>query len=55
MRFSNTPEMDELKKIFKPYEEGCHLVEDAPQEAVEAKRKFMELFDAETKRAREFM
>lgn len=55
MRFSNTPEMDKLKNIFKPYEEGCHLVEDAPQEAVEAKKKFMELFDAEMEKAREFM
>lgn len=55
MRFSNTPEMDRLKEIFKPYEEGCHLVENAPTEAVEAKNRFMELFEAEEKKAREFM
>ena len=44
MRFSYTDEMHELMKIFEPYKEGCHLVKDAPKEAVEAEKKFRELF-----------
>lgn len=44
MRFSFTDEMHELMKIFEPYREGCHLVKDAPKEAIKAKEKFMKLF-----------
>ena len=47
MRFDLTDEMKELMKIYEPYLEGCHLVKDAPQRAVEAKRKFEKLFDEE--------
>lgn len=50
MRVIFTEEMTELRKIFEPYEEGCHLKEDAPQEAVEAKKKFMKLFEIEAER-----
>lgn len=44
MIFDWSDEMKELEKIFKPYVEGCHLVEGAPQEAIEAEKRFMELF-----------
>ena len=47
MRITNTKEMDELEKIFKPYEKGCDLVENAPPEAVEAYNKYYELFKKE--------
>ncbi len=50
MRFSCTPEMRELMKIFEPYEDGCVLVKDAPKEAVAAYNKFCELFDNEYKK-----
>lgn len=40
MIIRNTPEMDELEKIYKPYMEGCHLKSDAPAEAVEAFEKY---------------
>jgi hypothetical protein len=39
-----------LKSIFEPYEEGIQLSENAPPEAIEAKKKFMELFENEYKR-----
>jgi hypothetical protein len=45
MRVVYTDEMRKLMKIYEPYMEGIHLVKDAPQEAVEAKRKFEKLFD----------
>lgn len=45
MIIHNTPEMDELEKIYEPYEEGCHLKSDAPAEAVEAFEKYLELFN----------
>jgi hypothetical protein len=32
-------EIKKLMDIYEPYMEGCHLVEDAPQEAVEALEK----------------
>ena len=32
-------EIRKLERIFKPYMDGCHLREDAPQEAVEALKK----------------
>lgn len=47
MRIIATKEMEELRKIYEPYEEGCHLVKDAPPEAVEAKKRFNELFKLE--------
>jgi len=47
MRFSCTPEMIELRKIFEPYEGGGILVKDAPKEAVDAYNKFYELFKIE--------
>ena len=37
-----TDEIKALQKIYKPYMTGCHLKEDAPQEAVEAAKKFKE-------------
>lgn len=45
MIIRNTPEMDELEKIYKPYMEGCHLKADAPEEAIEAFEKYLELFN----------
>ena len=50
MRFPITDEMRKLEKIFKPYEIGCHLVEDAPKEAVEARDKYYELWNVEKKK-----
>lgn len=47
MRFPITDEMRELEKIFRPYEDGCHLVENAPQEAVNARNKYYELWKIE--------
>jgi len=41
MIIRNTPEMDELEKIYEPYKEGCHLKSDAPAEAVEAFEKYL--------------
>ncbi len=43
MRICYTPEMDKLRKIYKPYEEGDHLKENAPAEAVEAREEFYRL------------
>lgn len=40
MRFPITDEMRDLEKIFKPYEDGCHLAENAPEEAEKARNKF---------------
>ena len=47
MRVVFTDEMRALKEIFEPYEEGCHLVNNAPPEAVEAREKFLKLYDFE--------
>lgn len=47
MRFPFTDEMHELMKVFEPYEDGNHLVENAPKEAIEARKKFCELFKIE--------
>lgn len=47
MRFPLTDEMHELEKIFEPYEEGCHLMESAPKEAIEAWKKYCRLFEEE--------
>ena len=47
MRFPFTDEMHELEKIFEPYKEGCHLVENAPKSAVEAWEKYCKLFEIE--------
>ena len=47
MRFPFTDEMHELEKIFKPYKEGCHLVETAPKEAIEAWQEYCRLFEIE--------
>ncbi len=47
MRFPFTDEMHELEKIFEPYQEGCHLVKNAPQNAVEAWEKYCKLFEIE--------
>ena len=35
-------EIRKLERIFNPYIEGCHLVENAPEEAVEAFNKYFE-------------
>ena len=32
-------EIRKLRGIYKPYLDGCHLVEDAPEEAKEALKK----------------
>lgn len=48
MVFIYTDEMIALKNIFEPYEVGCHLVDDAPKEAVNAKEKFRELIRKQT-------
>lgn len=47
MRFPFTDEMHELMKVFEPYEDGNHLVANAPKEAIEARKKFCELFEIE--------
>lgn len=47
MRFPFTEEMRRLEQIYEPYEEGCHLKDDAPQEAIEAKKEFDRLFRLE--------
>lgn len=47
MRFPFTDEMHKLEKIFEPYIEGCHLIENAPKEAVEAWEKYCRLFEEE--------
>ena len=47
MRLMIPKEIRDLRKIYEPYEEGCHLREDAPPEAVEAKRKYSEWFRRE--------
>lgn len=43
----DTPEMERLKKIYKPYVDdtkaGVELVEDAPEEVVKAYNKYFEL------------
>ena len=44
----DTPEMTELKKIFEPYQEGCHLVDNAPNEAIIAEKKYMQLSRKQT-------
>lgn len=53
MRVCSTEEMEKLREIFAPYEEGCHLVKDAPKEAIEAKERYRELFKIEQKRNRD--
>ena len=50
MRFPITDEMRELEKTFRPYESGCHLVENAPKEAIEARDKYYELWNVEKKK-----
>lgn len=40
MIFKEYPkELSDLMKVYKPYIEGCHLREDAPEEAKEAYEK----------------
>lgn len=50
MRFPFTDEMHELEKVFKPYKSGCHLVENAPQKAIEAWERYCQLFEEERKK-----
>jgi hypothetical protein len=50
MRVIFTDEMKKLREIYKPYEIGGKLSKDAPPEAIEAEKKFMELFRAERER-----
>ena len=38
-------EIRKLKRIFESYMEGCHLREDAPQEAIEALEKYDKWYD----------
>lgn len=38
-------EIRKLKRIFKPYMEGCHLRDDAPPEAIEALEKYDKWYD----------
>ena len=47
MVLAPTKEMQELKKIFKPYYEKGSLVllENAPKEVKEARAKYLELFN----------
>ncbi len=40
MRIRYPEEIEQLKSIYKPYMDGCHLIEGAPKEAVEALDKF---------------
>ena len=47
MRIIYTDEMRSLREVFEPYEEGCHLVENAPKEAVEARKKYYKLVNEE--------
>lgn len=54
MRVNATPEMEKLREIFALYREGCHLVKDAPKEAVEAEKEYMRLFDIEYERNTDF-
>lgn len=44
MVFLDTPEMEELDKIFRPYMDGAKLRKDAPKEVVEAHDRYFELF-----------
>ena len=34
-------EIKDLRKIFEPYLEGCHLKENAPKDATEAFEKYV--------------
>lgn len=40
-------EMKKLKRIFRPYLEGTHLRDDAPQEVVDAFNEYYKWFDEE--------
>lgn len=40
-------EKKKLERIFKPYLDGVHLKDDAPQEAVDAFNEFCEWFNKE--------
>ena len=44
MRIWVPDEIRQLEKIYEPYQEGCHLVENAPKEAVEAFNKELEWY-----------
>ena len=46
MRVLSNKEMRELEKIFEPYEEGkgFKLISSAPEEAVEAFKKYREIW-----------
>ena len=37
-------EIKALERIFEPYMEGCHLIENAPKEAIEALEKYCEWY-----------
>jgi len=50
MRIYFTDEMRKLRTIYEPYLVNGILRKDAPQEAVDAEKKFMELFDKEKQR-----
>lgn len=56
MRIILTDEMKALRDKFEPYTIGCHLSENAPPEAVEAEKKFYDLFNKtfEEERAENF-
>ena len=54
MRIVYTDEMNRLRKIYEPYLDGTDLTENAPKEAIEAKRKFKELFRIEKEKNRNF-
>ncbi len=44
MRIIITEEIEKLMQIYEPYQEGCHLVDNAPKEAIEAKKKVLQWF-----------
>ncbi len=44
MRIILTEEIEKLMQIYKPYVEGCHFVDNAPKEAIEAEKKVLEWF-----------
>lgn len=45
MTIRRPPEIEALEKIYKPYLDGCHLRDDAPQEAKDAFQKELDFYE----------
>ncbi len=44
MRLWIPEEIKKLEDFIEPYEIGCHLIENAPQEVIDAKKKVMKWY-----------